>query len=86
MRSFRVLYPVRKQAYKLKLSKKWRIYNFFLVSLLEQDIIRKGQVVTAIELDESDSQKYMYKPIYDNEVYIKESDSGHLLSFYYLIS
>ena len=32
---FRVLYPVGKQAYKLKLPKKWRIHNIFHVSLLE---------------------------------------------------
>ena len=32
---FRVLYPVRKQAYKLELPKKWRIHDVFHVSLLE---------------------------------------------------
>ena len=32
---FRVLYPVGKQAYKLELSKKWRIYDLFHVSLLK---------------------------------------------------
>ena len=32
---FRVLHPVRKQAYKLELSKKWRIHDIFHVSLLE---------------------------------------------------
>ena len=40
--SFQVLYPVGKQAYKLKLPKKWRIHNVFHVSLLEQDITKKG--------------------------------------------
>ena len=34
-RLFRVLYPVGKQAYKLKLSKKWRIHDVFHMSLLE---------------------------------------------------
>ncbi len=38
---FRVLHPVRKQTYKLELSMKWRIYDVFHVSLLEQDIKRK---------------------------------------------
>ncbi len=33
--SFRVLYPVGKQAYKLELLKKWRIYDIFYVLLLE---------------------------------------------------
>ncbi len=32
---FRVLHPVGKQAYKLELPKKWRIYDIFHVSLLE---------------------------------------------------
>ena len=39
---FRVLHPVSKQAYKLKLPKKWKIYNVFYVLLLEQDITKKG--------------------------------------------
>ena len=41
---FQVLHPVGKQAYKLKLPKKWRIHNVFYISLLEQDITKKGQV------------------------------------------
>ena len=32
---FQVLYPVGKQAYKLELLKKWRIYDIFHVSLLK---------------------------------------------------
>ena len=32
---FRVFYPVGKQAYKLELPKKWRIYDVFHMSLLE---------------------------------------------------
>ena len=42
--SFRVLYPVRKQTYKLELPRKWRIHDVFYVSLLEQDTTRKGRV------------------------------------------
>ena len=34
-RPFRVLHPVRKEAYKLELPKKWRIHAVFHVSLLE---------------------------------------------------
>ena len=33
--SFRVFHPVKKQAYKLELLKKWRIHDVFHVSLLE---------------------------------------------------
>ena len=39
---FQVLYPVENQTYKLELPKKWRIYDVFHVTLLKQDIIRKG--------------------------------------------
>ena len=41
---FQVLYPIGKQAYKLKLPKKWRILDIFYVSLLEQNTTKKGQV------------------------------------------
>ena len=41
---FRVLHLVGSQAYKLELPKRWRIYAVFHMSLLEQDITRKGRV------------------------------------------
>ncbi len=41
---FRVLHIIGKQAYKLELPTKWKIYNIFHVSLLEQDTMRKGRV------------------------------------------
>ncbi len=82
----RVLNPVEKQAYKLELPKKWRIYDVFHVSLLEQDTTKKGRVETAIELDEGDSEEYNVKAIRNSKVYAKESDSGHLPGLYYLIS
>ena len=41
---FQVLYLVRKRAYLLKLPRKWKIYNVFHVSLLEQETTGKGQV------------------------------------------
>ena len=41
---FWVLHSISKQAYKLELSKKWRIYDVFYISLLKQDTIKKGQV------------------------------------------
>ena len=59
---FRVLHPVRKQAYKLKLPKKWRIHDVFHVSLLEQDTIRKGRVdENATELDAGNNDSGEYK-------------------------
>ena len=39
-----MLHSVGKQAYKLELSKKWRIHNVFYVSLLEQNTTKKGQI------------------------------------------
>ena len=51
---FQVLHPVSKQVYKLKLPKKWRIYDIFHVSLLEQDTTKKKRVdenVTELEFD-----------------------------------
>lgn len=39
-----VLYPVGNQAYKLKLIKKWQIYDVFHLSLLEQYITRDSQM------------------------------------------
>ncbi len=57
------------------------------MSLLEQDIIKKGRVETAIELDEGDSKEYKVEAIRDSAVYAKESESGqHLPGLYYLIS
>ena len=85
--SFRVLYPVEKQAYKLELPKKWRIYDVFHVLLLEQDITKRGQVdktTSQIELDEANSEEYKIKAIYDSAVYARELES-HLLGLYYLV-
>ncbi len=45
---FRVLHALGKQAYKLELPTKWKIYNVFHVSLLKQDTTRKGPVDKAL--------------------------------------
>ena len=86
---FRMLHPIKKQAYKLKLPKKWRIYDVFHVSMLEQNTTKKGRVheENAEELDAGDdSGEYKVEAIRDNAVYIKESESGHLPGLYYLVS
>ncbi len=82
---FRVLHPVGKQAYKIELPKKWRIHEDFHVSLLEQDITKKGRVEIAIKLDEGDSEEYKVEAIHDSAVYVRESE-GHLPGLYYLVS
>lgn len=67
--SFWVLYLVGKQAYKIELSKKWRIYDVFHVSLGEQNTAKKGQVEITIELDKSNSKEYKVEAIYNSTVY-----------------
>ena len=59
------------------------------MSLLEQDTTRKGRVheQNAKELDAGDnSGEYKVEAIWDSAVYMKESESGHLLGLYYLVS
>ena len=85
---FQVFHPIRKQTYKLKLPKKWRIPDVFYVSLLEHDITRKKRVYeeNAKELDACDKEEYEVEAIWDSTVYAKESKSGHLPGLYYLVS
>ena len=49
-----------KQAYKLELSKKWKIHDVFHVSLLEQDTTRKGRVdeTTQMDFEAGDDEEY----------------------------
>lgn len=83
-RLFCILHSVGKQAYKMKLPKKWRIHNIFHVLLLEKNVTKKGRVDIQLELKKSNSQKYEVKIIWDNVVYTRELKS-HLSSLYYLI-
>ena len=87
---FRVLYPVRKQAYKLELSRKWKIHDVFHVLLLEQDTTKKGQMDKDVEQMEFNTgnnvEEYKVEAIRDSAVYARESKSGHLPGLYYLVS
>ncbi len=80
-RHFRVLQLVRKQAYKLELPKKWKIFDIFHISLLEQDITRKRQVdktTSRLEFENnSNGKEYKVEVICNSAVYAKELDSGH---------
>ena len=83
-----MLYPVGTQEYKLELLKKWRIHDVFHVSLLKQDITRKRRVDDEnVELDASNENgEYEVEAIRDSEVYTRESKSGDLPGFHYLLS
>ena len=88
---FRILYPVGKQAYKLELSKKWKIHNIFHVLLLEQDTTKKKWVdekVRQMEFYIGDDNRGEYKveAIQDSTIYTRESKSCHLAGLYCLIA
>ena len=85
-RLFRVLYLVEKQAYKLKLPKKYKIHDVFHVTLLEQDTIRKEQLneITQLKFKASDDEKYELEGIRNSAVCVRES-KDHLPGLYYLI-
>ena len=81
-----MLHTVGKQAYKLELPKKWRIYNVFHISLLEQDTTKKGRVNDMqLEFEAGNDKKYEVDGIWDSTVYVRES-ARQLLELYYLIS
>ena len=86
---FRVLHPVGKQAYKLELPRKWKIYDVFYVSLLEQDTTRKGWMdknnTTELDTGNNESGEYEVEAICDSAVYARES-AGYLSKLYYLVS
>ena len=61
------------------------------MSLLEQDITRKGWVdeKTAEQLEfeaDGDNKEYKVEGIYNSAVYARESEAGHLPGLYYLVS
>ena len=87
---FRVLHPIRKQVYKLELLKKWKIYDVFYISLLEQNTTKKGRMDDenyAAKLDASNkSGEYKVEVIWDSAVYARELESGYLSNLHYLVS
>ena len=84
-RSFRMLYPIGKQVYKLEFSRNWRIYDIFYVSLLEQDTTKKGREFSVPEFKPSNDKEYKMEAIRDSAVYSKEIDR-HLLELYNLVA
>ena len=86
---FQILHPVGKQTYKLDLSTKWKIHDVFHVSLLEQDITKKGRMNEIFpklepEFNAGNNKEYKVEAIIDSVVYVKEAKK-HLPSLYYSI-
>lgn len=84
---FQIFYSIGKQAYKLKLSKKCRIYDIFYIWLLKKNTTKKKQVdENGINLNAGNNIKIdKIERIWNNIVYIKESKSGYLLRYYSLV-
>ena len=55
------------------------------MSLLEQDITRKGREFLVPEFEPGDDKEYEVEAIRDSAVYAKEAD-GHLPGLYYLVA
>ena len=71
-----MLHPIGKQAYKLELPKKWKIYDVFYISLLEQDTTKKKRVNDTqldFEFEAGNNKKYEVDDIWNSAVYTKES-------------
>ena len=86
---FWVLYLVGNQASKLKLPKKWKIYDVFYVLLLEHDTIKKewvDEIPFQLEFKANKKGKeYEVKGIWDSAVYVRKSVRSHLPELYYLV-
>ncbi len=85
---FQVFYIVRKQAYKLELSSKWKIHNVFYVLLLEQNIIRKKQVNNVLpeseKFETKDNKEYKVKAIIEKIMYDKKRNN-QMPGLYYFV-
>ena len=86
---FQVLHLIGNQVCKFVLSKQWRIYNIFYISLLEQDIIKKWKVdkktVEQLEFS-SNNREYKMKDICNSTIYAKKLEIGYLLDLQYVVS
>lgn len=71
--------------YKLELPKKQKIHNVFHMSLLEQDTKKKSGWMKCQNQKKNNSKEYEDTAISNSEIYVKESNSSHLLGLYYLV-
>lgn len=88
--SFQVFHLVSKQIYKLELSARQKIHNFFHISLLRQNITKKRQVNKLFDpepaLDIKEDNKYKVEIIKNSAIYANENTRGQFSRLYYLIS
>ena len=87
---FQVFYPRDSQAYKLKLSKRWRIHDILHESLLEQNNTKKRwvdeKIAEQLEFEASSNNKtYKLESICNIAVYPTELEVSYLPSLYYLV-
>ncbi len=88
---FQVFHVVEKQACKLVLATKWKIYDIFYVSLLEQNTTREKRVDNKAllepekEFEARGDKKYEVKAIIDSTVYDQQVNSNQMPGFYYLV-
>lgn len=86
---FQILYPVKKQTYKLKFPKNLKIHDVIYVSLQKQNSTKKVLInkknMTKLGVSNDENRKYEIEVIWDSAVYIKESKDD-FLELYYLIS
>ena len=75
---------VRKQVYKLELPARWKIHDIFHISLLEQNIAKKGREFSVLEFEPGNNKEYKLEAIQERIVYAKKAD-GHLSKLYYLV-
>ncbi len=86
---FQVFHAVKKQAYKIKLPTKWKIYDIFHVLLLKQNITKKKRVDKALPEPEKNikfgargNKEYEIEAIIDNAVYSQQTNSNQMPSLY----
>ena len=83
---FQILHPISKQTYKLKLPKKYKIYNVFYILRLEQNITKKRQVNNMqLKFEDGNNEKYKVNDILNSVVNANKSITEQLLRLYYRV-